>query len=901
MDLDFNNGSANRGTGFSFYNQNTGKWSPRPSSRIEPNTATGWPNIGFSGGRQFSISHTKTAQGMMFCYRTGNQNEWTEVIVGELVNDYSGIWARAATDGPNIYAIIISSSFYTDPFGDIPKVLHVIRSTDNGNNWESMGGLEENYFDTYPINMSADAYQIDAANGIVSVIYASYLTQMTLYKSMDKAESWTKTAVYKTSNPLIENLGDDENKDFTVDPHFGSDGGNSVIIDSEGISHVVYSAHISYNLKDHDVVNSAQFHPPLDWVSALFYWNENMTEPQMIGKTIMNDNNGDGNLGNFLNTVLLKSQPYYSNSICHPQLGIDANDNLYLSYTALVDGDFVPAEVEFESSEDGGETTIISTQQFEENSLLYTDVFMMKSTDKGASWQGPLNVTKAAASEETYPSIARNIKDTIFLAYQHDVLPGTYIQSSQTATTLNEIAVVKILPEAINNEAAAPDSEPYLSVFTRNYIVPQNCGLNNDTYLNANSWGMDYPEGLLEEIKLAGAVDYSTPGIYTEVLYVEDSAGNQSDTVQVTVEVVPDEQAPLIEIEEACLAFSVVAGSDWEVPPIKITDLVELNGAIVDSGCDVSENIRIESNVNTEITGSYTVIYFVGDFAGNENSLTLDIEVIEEDTEGPQITVTGLPELIGLFDPFNPDDVKVAALDNADCENVTIVTEGLEAINLEELGVYPVTVTATDQSGNSTIEELTVTVVDNLPPVLELIGNYIIEIADPADCGEDGRFDLNEDPGIYISDGTGGSIAGTVEAVYNNGEPINCTCGSSENELYTIRYNYIYTLADSTTNTATAERQISVVCVGIEDNPIYEFVDIFPNPTKGQIFVKTEGLKVSEIKVYNIIGKTILQLRENELNAINRFDLNNEVEGMYMINVITDKGTITRKIHVLRN
>jgi len=293
---------------------------------------------------------------------------------------------------------VIGRPFDSEPFNGINGGLNVIRSTDNGNNWESMGGLEENYGNTYPLNMAADDFQIDATNGIVSVIFASYLTQMTLYKSTDSAKTWNKTAIYKTSNPFIENLsGDDNDPDFTVDTHFGSDGGNTVIIDSEGISHVIYSGHISFNLDDLDVVNMAQSYNPIDWVSSMFYWNENMDEPQIIGKTIMNDNNGDGDLGNY---------------------------NLYLSYSALVDGDFVPSVVEFESSEDGGETTGILTQEFDENSNVYSDVFMIKSTDKGATWQGPLNVTKAAGSEEGYPSIARLIKDTIFLAYQHDVLPG---------------------------------------------------------------------------------------------------------------------------------------------------------------------------------------------------------------------------------------------------------------------------------------------------------------------------------------------------------------------------------------------------------------------------------------------------------------------------------------------
>jgi len=76
MDMDFTIEAPARGTGFNFYNRNTGKWGPIPTSRIEPTSRAGWPNIGFSQGRQFSITHT-VSQGMLFTYRTGNQSDWT--------------------------------------------------------------------------------------------------------------------------------------------------------------------------------------------------------------------------------------------------------------------------------------------------------------------------------------------------------------------------------------------------------------------------------------------------------------------------------------------------------------------------------------------------------------------------------------------------------------------------------------------------------------------------------------------------------------------------------------------------------------------------------------------------------------------------------------------------------
>lgn len=900
MGMDFTSGAPNRGTGFNFYNRNTGQWGPIPTRRIEPSTRVGWPSIGFSQGRQFSITHTGS-QGMMFCYRTGNQSDWTEVIVGEIVNDTGGVWARAAAEAPNIYAVI-GRPFDSEPFNGINGGLNVIRSTDNGNNWESLGGLEENYGGSYALNMTADTYQIDAANGVVSVVFGTAMTPVVLYKSTDMAETWSKTIVQPMSgNELVQDLNNDAgNPNFGVDPYYASDGGNSVIIDSEGKSHVIFSSRIIFNPSDNDFVGSGGSYFLLRETSALFYWNEDMDTPEMLGKSILNDANDDGMLGSVFNTLISVGMlPFYSNMIAHPQLAVDGDDNLYLSYSALVDGAYVPPVVEFESSTDEGETTGVEMMEFEEESTLFSDVFMLKSTDKGATWQGPLNVTNAPGSEEGYPSIARFIKDTIFLAYQHDALPGTLLQDPQTLATINEIAVVKILPEDINDEAAAKDSEPYLSILFDSFILPQNCSLDKDMSLLANSWGLDYPDGEINEIQLEGMADYSTIGEYTEAIYVEDSAGNRSDTVHVTVQIVADEHAPVIEIDGACTEFAVLAGSDWENPSVKITDMAEFDGEVTDSGCDVSENLQVEDNVNTGEVGSYTVVYTVSDFAGNEGSLTLNVEVIAEDTDGPEIIVNNLPELVGLFDPFNPADVEITAKDNVDCENVTIDVEGLDEINTEELGDYDITITATDQSGNMTVEERTITVGDNTAPTIQLDGPYTIVVMEVGQCGSDGVFDANDDPGVYASDDTDGDLTSMVEAVYNDGNPIDCNCGEGGDEFYIITY----TVTDATGNVGMAERSVRIeMCgVGIEDNPIYEFVDIFPNPTKGQLNIETANLKVSEISVYNLIGKNIVTLNEDQVKALTQLDLSDQAEGIYMVNIVTDKGTITRKVNVVRN
>jgi len=800
MGREFIPGDPNRGTGYNFYNRNTGKWSNNPTSRIEENNRTGWPSIGYSQGRQFAITHTGS-QGMLFTYRAGNQSTWNEVQVGEIVGDTDGVWAKSATDTPNIYAIIgrLNASF-----NGIDGGLHIIRSTDNGTNWESMGGLEEDYSDTYALNIFGDTYSIDAANDIVSVVVGTTLTPVVLYRSDDKAETWSKTIVQPMpGNQLVLDLNNNsDNPDFTVDPYFASDGGNTIIIDSEGKSHIVFSSSVVFNPADNDFVGTGATLRMRE-TGALHYWNEDMTAPEILGKSIMYDSNGDGILGSALTNIITQgTMPFYSNIIAHPQLAINGNNDMYLSYTSLVDGAYVPSEVIFESSDDSGETTREFSQYFDEETTLYSDVFMLKSTDGGATWQGPLNVTNAPNSEEAYGSIARFITDTIFLAYQHDAMPGTLLRGPQNFATINEIAVTKILPDDINNEAAPADSEPYLTAFYTYITIPQNCNVTNEQIFKNFAWGLDYPEGLLTEIKSKGLVDYSQTGIFVEEVYVEDSAGNQSDPVEVTVEIIADEQPPVIELDGGCTKFAILQNTEWKNPEVKITDMIEVNGILEPSICDVSENLLVENNIITTETGLYTVLYTVSDFAGNESTLTLSVEVIEADTAGPEISISGLPELLYLFQPFNPADVLITATDNIDCNNVSIEIVGLQEVNSEIIGDYEIIITATDQSGNTTIETRLVKVGDHTAPTIELFEPYTITINFPGLCGDDLIFGREDDPWVYAYDETDGNLSDEVIAVYNNGEEIDCTIEGT--------YTITYTVADAAGNVGSAERLIII-------------------------------------------------------------------------------------------
>ena len=88
---------------------------------------------------------------------------------------------------------------------------------------------------------------------------------------------------------------------------------------------------------------------------------------------------------------------------------------------------------------------------------------------------------------------------------------------------------------------------------------------------------------------------------------------------------------------------------------------------------------------------------------------------------------------------------------------------------------------------------------------------------------------------------------------------------------------------------------ISTNCSGIISsalNELNEEISIYPNPSNGKLFISTSEV-IKSIKVTNIIGKEIYSNNNFNDNSIDLINFNN---GVYFINLSTEKGTITKKI-----
>lgn len=77
------------------------------------------------------------------------------------------------------------------------------------------------------------------------------------------------------------------------------------------------------------------------------------------------------------------------------------------------------------------------------------------------------------------------------------------------------------------------------------------------------------------------------------------------------------------------------------------------------------------------------------------------------------------------------------------------------------------------------------------------------------------------------------------------------------------------------------------------DNKLSD-VNIYPNPVKdGKIFIKSSSNEVKDVKIYNILGRKVIDTKVNAGEEINVSDLST---GMYMVSITEKNKTLTKKI-----
>ncbi|MCB0515503.1 MAG: DUF5011 domain-containing protein [Chitinophagales bacterium] len=845
-DFNFSDAAPDRGTGFNERDA-AGNWGSIPTGRLE-DQRVGWPSIGeTASGRVFSITHTGGA-GLLFTYRDAGETAWSSKPLTDADGnnlDATAVWSRAAVVGNTIH---VMCSRLGDVIYGVDGGLNYFRSDDAGETWISMQlpNMDDQHFSFF----GGDAYAIAANGDDVAIVANTY--GPVIWRSTDGGENWTFTILVENSNLLYNPAGGD----ILLDPVLTTDGAFDALIDNNGVLHVWYGSRVWMD----DDGAGASYYPSTG--QGIMYWNENMMgQPDIIANTILEDYTGDCQ-------PTYEATPQHRNGLVSmPSAGIDADGNLYLTYSAVVDG------------------------AIDEESEPYRDVFAVKSMDGGNTWIGPINLTNSPTQDCIYASLARNVDDNLHLVYQADDLTGSLLFTTQAQATVNDIMYLEVpVGDIVTPDPTSNTCPQLFRLYNLNAKV--DCAVDLE---NAIIFNVDYPDGNLNEqyLENAGNILYTTPNSTEEVyVTVTDSDGNSAiDTVTINV-LAADVEPPVMELIGSD-NMAILVNTPWNDPGVLVADAYD------GLGCPASDYLTIDGMVDNTTIGVYTLTYNASDNAGNmATSLSRTVNVIAEDSEGPQIILADGDNVTvnGQFGvAFPAPEFQVIDNIDGDITNTDQVTvTGVEDVNLEVLGSYTITYTATDSFGNTTTVIQTINVVDTTPPVIVLSGGgTLIHTCDT-------EF---TEPGYSAIDEFDGNLTSLVEIA-------GFVCITDP-----ATYTLTYTVSDNSGNQGVATRTVvvtgpngmdelcsnnSTCMVGLHDYLLNNNIQVSPNPTQGNLTISVNDVETRDVRVevYNVAGEQLNTFVKSEVYNNATFDINlsDLASGMYMIHIITDAGTVVRNV-----
>ncbi|MFZ4614465.1 MAG: T9SS type A sorting domain-containing protein, partial [Bacteroidia bacterium] len=212
-------------------------------------------------------------------------------------------------------------------------------------------------------------------------------------------------------------------------------------------------------------------------------------------------------------------------------------------------------------------------------------------------------------------------------------------------------------------------------------------------------------------------------------------------------------------------------------------------------------------------------------------------------------------------------------------------------------------------SWNTTPVQSTATATNLLP------GDYIVTVTDAEGCSSTQTVSVGNASAITLGSSTvtGNNSTsnpdGSATVVVEGGAggfsySWNTTPAQTTNSATNLLAgNYTVTVTDA--NNCTASFTVTVPSfTALKENAVTNSVSVFPNPTNGIISLKIENLQLNNavVKVINLSGQTVYSNNlRNYANGTTIIDLSNQSNGVYFVQVVSDKEVITKRIIKAKN
>ena len=220
-----------RGTGYNFFDGTN--WMPQPDSRIE-DERTGWPNYApWGADGEMVVAHL--ASGLKISTRpVKGTGEWSYSTLFGPPEAADLTWPRMITNGEDNMNVHLVSNTY-DPYLGQEQATLYYRSLDGGATWDIEHELLDGMGSDYYTEIGADSYGwADAMGDTIAFICASAWHDMFVMRSFDNGDNWEKIMIWEHPYPFF-----DWNATIT-DTFFCVDNSATVALGPDGKVHVVF-------------------------------------------------------------------------------------------------------------------------------------------------------------------------------------------------------------------------------------------------------------------------------------------------------------------------------------------------------------------------------------------------------------------------------------------------------------------------------------------------------------------------------------------------------------------------------------------------------------------------------------------------------------------------------------
>ena len=193
-----------RGTGYNFFDGTA--WGPEPTARVETQR-TGWPAYATYGATgEVVVAHTGAVAGLTFNTReVRGTGAWTETLITGPEGLADVTWPRIVSSGDdNSVLHLLSANDAALTVTGQASSLFYSRSTDGGATWDPNMVVMEGTGAEYYIEQGADDYTWAARGNTVALLVADAWKDLFVMKSTDNGENWEKIIIWEHPYPFFE-------------------------------------------------------------------------------------------------------------------------------------------------------------------------------------------------------------------------------------------------------------------------------------------------------------------------------------------------------------------------------------------------------------------------------------------------------------------------------------------------------------------------------------------------------------------------------------------------------------------------------------------------------------------------------------------------------------------------